>query len=104
MHVRGARCTGRAAGVHRRRAAGVRGRAAGCTGGARALCWTRGRRAGARLDAREARGRAGRAAGLSGRAGLAAVRACARLDARACGYGCTVHPRARSSPEMRKST
>ncbi|PKI60928.1 hypothetical protein CRG98_018674 [Punica granatum] len=53
--------------------------------------------------------RAGRHAGACGRARL-----CVRANgwargheagrAGACGYGCTVHPRARSSPEMRKST
>ncbi|OWM66901.1 hypothetical protein CDL15_Pgr018390 [Punica granatum] len=87
MHVRGARCTGRAAGVHGRRA-GARGAQLACAGAW--LC--------ARPDAREADGRA------TCVRGYAAVRACARLDARTCGYGCTVHPRARSSPKMRKST
>ncbi|PKI56801.1 hypothetical protein CRG98_022759 [Punica granatum] len=55
MHVRGTRRTGRAAGVHGKRAGGVR-------------C------------ARCMRGRAGRTAGMRGRTGTGL---CARLDARA---------------------
>ncbi|OWM77031.1 hypothetical protein CDL15_Pgr009405 [Punica granatum] len=71
MHVRGARCTGRAAGVHRRRA-GARGAQLACAGAR--LC--------ARLDAREAHGRTGRATGVRGRVGRAAVRSGALLCAR----------------------
>ncbi|PKI49445.1 hypothetical protein CRG98_030177 [Punica granatum] len=69
-----------------------------CTGGARAR--------GARSWRAGARGAPDFASGwMRGCArGRAARRACARLDARACGYECTIHPRARSSPKMRKST
>ncbi|PKI45030.1 hypothetical protein CRG98_034579 [Punica granatum] len=63
MHVRGARRTGRAAGVHGRRAGGVR--------------WAR--------RAADVRGHA------AGHAGV-------------CGYGCTVHSRARPSPGMMELT
>ncbi|PKI47000.1 hypothetical protein CRG98_032625 [Punica granatum] len=68
MHVRGARCTGCAAGVHGRRA-GARGAQLACAGarGARGRGFARGARSCAR--------------------GRAAVHACARLDSRACGYG-----------------
>ncbi|PKI18309.1 hypothetical protein CRG98_049417 [Punica granatum] len=72
MHVRGARCTGRAAGGHGRRG-GPRGARLEGTGGA-------GARGALGWRAREARGRA---VGVRGRVGCATVRAGARLCARA---------------------